>query len=127
MNPRDVWRILAAATVIGIILTVAAFFIAEGRYVGGVASGAFLGVFNLFGLIRLGQRLWLERPGARQVFLRFLLKYGGMAIIILVAFFVLNVEPLGFLAGVSNVLFAVGLYSLGLLGQGKEDEAPPEA
>lgn len=124
MQAKDAWRILAAAIVVGVLLVVGSLFVLDGRLAGGVAAGAVLGALNLYGLIRLGERLYAERPNPRQILARFLVKYGGMALIILVAFFVLEVSPVGFLLGLSNLLVAIALYSLGLLGHSK-DASPP--
>ena len=116
MSPKDVWRILLAAALIGALLVLGSMFVDQGRLLASVACGAVLGTLNLYWLIRVGQQLLSDKPSKRALLLRFALKYLVMGGLILFVFVVLEVDALGFLLGISNIVGGVLLYSSGLLG-----------
>lgn len=101
-------RIIAIISiVIGVALAVVSLFIDGGKHTSGVVAGAAIGTLNFVFLVVLMRAVFGEERASKGVMaLRFVLKYFLVAGLILLAVFLLKVSPLGFAAGVSNIVVA---------------------
>lgn len=122
MKRQAVRRLLFATIAVGVALIVAFAFVADGRLLPSVCCGAALGALNLYWLIRLAERLLADKPDARALILRFLLKYVVMGGLILAALLLLEVDAMGFLIGLGDIFGGVLLYGSGLFGHTPAEE-----
>ncbi len=123
MTQTRIRTILTASLLSGLALVILAWLALPMALLGGVAAGAIIGWLNLYLLVLMIRKMLLEPEAKRSLMLRFFMKYGIIALLIVVAVFVLRVHPLGFAIGISDIVLGVVIGGLWPSGQTDDSEA----
>ncbi len=123
MQDPKIQRILGWSIGLGVLLVLAAWPLMGAEHVSGVAAGALVGSLNFWLLARMLERMLEQTESGRGgLAVRFLMKYGMMALLVAGLLFGLRVSPYGFALGVSNFVVAIPLGALGLLRTAGKDD-----
>lgn len=107
MKDRRLHNILILSIFFGAVAVFASMFVSGGRHATGVCAGAIIGPLNFLFLAMMIEKMLGQSPTRAGLMLRFLFKYGLVALLIAVAVFGFRVSPLGLAVGFSATVLAI--------------------